>query len=137
MLREDYIHRMIRQLGEALARLAGRRGRGEYRDAIDEAGRLWDELLGVPRALVEVVDSPSLAELLREPARIRAAAELLAEEARALAGSGDPVNAAVCYRRAFELMLEARALAPEPGDDATLLELSRFVPPGEIDARYR
>ena len=66
-----------------------------------------------------------------------AAAELLVAEAKAYAGKRDPMHAGLCYRRAFELYLEARALEPTDADDAAIFELSRMVPPGEVDPRYR
>jgi hypothetical protein len=86
---------------------------------------------------VEVVDTPTLAELLRDPAKMRAAAQLLIEEGRAYAGKRDPVHAAVCYRRAFELYLEVRARDPDPNDDAAIIELARSVPANQLDPRYR
>jgi hypothetical protein len=134
--REDWIMRVVRQLVEAIARVAGFVDKHDYDGALDEAGRAWD-LLGVPRELVDRVDGPTLASLLREPAKLRAAAELLVVEAKAYAGKRDPMHAALCYRRAFELYLEARAIEPTDADDAAILELSRMVPPGEVDPRYR
>jgi hypothetical protein len=75
--------------------------------------------------------------MLREPARIRAAARLSCEEGRALAATGDPLYAALRYRRALELLLEARAIDPNGHDDAALVELARLVPSATLDPRYR
>lgn len=138
MFRDDYLIRMIKQLAAFLARVAGHNRKGEYEEALREAGQAWDELFhDVPRDLIDVVDSPTLAGMLRDPARMRAAAQLLAEEGRALAGKGDPAHAAVRYRRALELYLEARAIAPEPGDADAIQTLARDVPANQLDARYR
>jgi len=137
VLRDDYIERMIRQLAEATARIAGWTANGKLEEAIRESDRAWSELLDVPRDLVERLDGPTLAQLLAEPARMRIAGELLAAEARAHQAKGNPVHALLCNRRALELFLEARALDPEPHDEAAILELSRLVPKTEIDARYR
>jgi tetratricopeptide (TPR) repeat protein len=137
MIREDFILRLIRQLAEAISRIAGLRRSGRHDEAISEAGAAWDELLGHPRTIVEVVDTPTLASLLREPARMRVAAQLLAEEARAHEAKGNPMHAASCYRYALELVLEARAIDPNDDDDAAILELSRHVPASDLDARYR
>ena len=90
--------RVIRQLAEAIARVAGFADKHDYDAALDEAGRAWD-LLGVPRELVDRVDGPTLASLLREPAKLRAAAELLVAEAKAYAGKRDPMHAALCCIR--------------------------------------
>lgn len=137
MLRDDYLMRLIEQVADFLAQIAGHERKREYEVAIDEAGRAWDELLGLPRGVVEVTDSATLAGLLRDPAKIRAASQLLAAEARVMKGKGDPLGAAVLYRRALELVLEARALDPTDADDARVFELSREVPASTIDARYR
>jgi hypothetical protein len=137
MLREDYLMRLIQQVADFLAQIAGHDRKHDPDAAIAEAARAWDELLGVPRNLVEVTDSATLAELLRDPAKIRAASQLLVAEARVMKGKGDPLGAAVLYRRALELVLEARALDPIDADDAMVFELSREVPASTIDARYR
>jgi len=137
VFREDYIIRLIRQFADFVAKLVGLREKGEFEQAITEAGKGWDELLGHPRTLVDVTDTPMLAALLKEPAKMRIAAQLLIEEGHAHKGKGDPVHAVMCYRRAFELYLEARAAAPEPDDNAAIAELGRLVPPTQLDARYR
>jgi hypothetical protein len=138
MIREDYIIRLIKQLVAALARIVAKRQAGEYEAALAEAGKVWDDLIGQPpRELVDMVDTHTLAGMLKEPARMRVAAQLLIEEGRSYAGKGDPVHAAVCYRRAFELYLEARVLEPADDDDAVLAELARLVPANQLDERYR
>lgn len=137
MIREDYIMRLIKQLADAIARMAGFNRKRDYDAALAESERAWTDLLGVPRELVEVVDTSTLAGMLRDPEKMRAAAELLIEEARALTGKADPLNAAMRSRRAIELYLEARAIDPRPTDDASILELSRVVPAAHLDPRYR
>lgn len=136
MIRQDWILRVIEQLAAFIAKVAGFVEKGDYDRALDESARAWDEL-GVPRPVVDRVDAPTLASLLRTPAYMRAAASLLALEAQAYAGKSDPVHAALCYRRAYELYLEARAQDPQPEDDAAIFELSRRVPPSEVHPRYR
>jgi hypothetical protein len=138
MLREDHIIRLIKQLGAFLARIAGKRREGDFEGALDEAGKAWDDLIGQPpRELVDVLDTHTLAELLGEPAKMRVAARLLVEEGRAYAGKGDPVHAAICYRRAWELYLEARVIEPSDEDEVAISELARLVPANQLDARYR
>lgn len=137
MFREDYIIRLIKQLADFLARIAGKRRARDFEGAIAEAGKAWDELLGHPRELVDVIDTPTLAALLREPGKMRVAAQLLVEEGHARAGKGDPLHASVCYRRATELVLEARAIEPTAEDDAALLELGQLVQMNQLDERYR
>ena len=137
-MREDYLIRLIKQLGAFLARIAGRRKAGDYDGALAEAGKAWDDLIGQPpRDLVDVLDTPTLAGLLKEPAKMRVAAQLLIEEGRAYAGKQDPVHAAICYRRAWELYLEARRIEPSDDDAAAISELARLVPANQLDPRYR
>jgi hypothetical protein len=137
MLRDDFIIRLIKQLGQFLARIAGKRKDEDFDGAIAEAGNAWDELIGHPRALVDVLDTHTLAGMLKDPTRMRAAAQLLVEEGRAYTGKRDPVHAAVCYRRAWELYLEARVIEPSDDDHAALIELARLVPANQLDPRYR
>src|SRR5688572_14684808 len=114
MLRDDYIIRLIKQLAAALARIVGKRKAGDYDGALQEVGKGWDDLIGQPpRELVDVLDTQTLAEMLREPDKMRVAAQLLIEEGRAHAGKNNPIHAAICYRRAWELYLEARLIEPK------------------------
>ncbi|HEY5948449.1 MAG TPA: hypothetical protein VIV40_23290 [Kofleriaceae bacterium] len=138
MLRDDYIIRLIKQLGAFLSRIAGRRKAGDFEGALQEVGKGWDDLIGQPpRELVDVLDTRTLAEMLKEPVKMRVAAQLLTEEGRARAGKGDPVHAAICYRRAWELYLEARLIEPSDDDAEAMSELARLVPANQLDPRYR
>jgi hypothetical protein len=138
MLRDDYIIRLIKQLGAVLAKIVGKRNAGDYDAALQEAGRGWDDLIGQPpRELVDVIDTHTLAGMLKEPAKMRAAAQLLIEEGRAHGGKNDPVHAAICYRRAWELYLEARLIEPSDDDALVMSELARLVPANQLDVRYR
>ncbi len=133
--RSDYLMRILRQLVEALARIAGYNRRGEHDKALGEAARAWDDLLDVPRELVDITDTPTLAGMLREPGKMRVAAQILIEEGRAFAGKRDPMTASLRYRKALELYIEARVIAPEADDDQVMFELSRDVGTN-LDPRY-
>lgn len=137
MIRDDYIIRLIKQLGDFLARIARRRKEGQLDQALSDADGAWSELFDIPRELCDIVDTPTLAGMLRDPERMRAAAQLFWEEGRIHAARADPLTASLKYRRAFELMLEARALQPTEEDDSAVMELSRLVPAGQLDPRYR
>jgi len=117
MFQEDYILRMVQQLAGAIARIAGLNRREQHDQALAEAERAWGEVLGdIPPDLAASVDSRTLAGMLRQPARIRLAHEIVREQAHALAARGDTAGAARRARRALELLLEARdaeAAAPE------------------------
>jgi tetratricopeptide (TPR) repeat protein len=137
VFREDYLLRMIHQLADFIAHVAGFNRKGEHDKALAAADQAWGKLLDAPRELIDAVDTPTLAGMLREPAKIRAAAQLCYEEGRALAGKGDPLHAQLRYRRALELMLEVRAIDPDDDDDGAILELSRLTPASMLDPRYR
>lgn len=140
MFRQDYLMRLVQQLAEAIRRISGLNRSGHHDAALAAADQQWGELLDAPRALIDAVDTPTLAAMLRDPAKLRAAAKLCHEEGRALAGKDCPAHAQRRYRRALELMLELRAV--EPGGDgasddaAAILELSRLVPSDLLDPRY-
>jgi hypothetical protein len=136
MLREDFIIRIIRQVIEALARMAGLRTEGDPVAALAAADEAYD-LLGVPRDLAAAVDSATLADLLRHPEKIRAMVRLSQEEAAAYHALRDPLTAAARYRRATELMLELRVRDPRPEDAAILQELFRHIQTGTLDPRYK
>ncbi len=129
--------RLIRQFADAIARLVGLRKAGDHQAALDVANRLHDELLPMPRAMTDVIDTPSLASVLGSVEKIRAAAMLFWEEGHVYKAKGDPLTAFARYRRAHELFLEALALQPDPDDDAAILELSRVAPGRDLDARYQ
>jgi hypothetical protein len=154
MFQDDYILRMVQQLAQAIARITGLNQRAEHAEALREADRAWDEVLGdIPPELAGSVDSRTLAGLLRQPARIRLASQILSEQASALAGQGDAAGAARRARRALELRLEARAAdaaasdrpprsqrgAPgDPdGDAAAVRALLALAPTDGLAPRYR
>jgi len=131
MLRDDYLMRLIQQLAELVARIAGFNRRREYQSALAEARRAWDEL-DVPHELVDRLDGAALADLLRDPAKMRAAAQLLAEEAVALAATGDPLHATVRRKRAYQLLGEAHALDPQDDDDEAMRRIAVHLPAHEL-----
>lgn len=136
MIREDYLIRQIKQLAEAIARMLKLRTEKRYDEAIAAADTLYEEL-GIPRGLHDVVDTPTLASMLRSADAIRVAAHLQVEEGHIYKAAGDPLMAFTKYRRATELVLEARALDPKREDDAMLLELARVAPGWLLDDRYK
>jgi len=137
VFREDYLLRLIDQLAVFLCNVSGLNNLGEHEKALAEADQAWSRLLEGGRVLVDAFDTPTLAAMLRDPAKLRVAAQLLQEEGRALAGAGDPQSAAVRYRRALELMLELRATDREDRDRAAIAVLAQRVPASTMAPRYR
>jgi hypothetical protein len=133
VFREDYLMRQVHQLADAIAHVAGLNRGAEHDQALATADQAWGKLLDAPRALIDAVDPATLAGMLREPAKIRAAARLYHQEAVAWAGTGDPVLAERASHRALALMREAKARDPshaEEDDDAMIQELSRLASAG-------
>ena len=143
---EDYLLRMFEQMAEMAAHLCGfsdlvrivqLNRQGDHAGALAAIDRAWDDLFAGPRGMVQTVDTATLVAILRQPARLRVAAQLFTEEARAWNGRGDTARAAACQRRALELILEARAVAPDAEDDAVLAELRAAVPIASLSPRHR
>jgi hypothetical protein len=137
VFREDFIIRLIKQLADFVARIAGYRQAGVFERAQAEIERARDELLGFPPGLVDAIDTATIVSLLRHPDKLRAAARLFWEEGLVLQARRDPLTAAARFRRAFELYLEARAIDPQEEDTSAILELSRLLPASQLDERYR
>ena len=136
MIREDYLMRQIKLVAEALARMLKLRTEGKHDEALAVADSLYEQL-GIPRGLHDVVDTPTLASMLRTADAMRMAAQLHVEEGHVYKARGNPVDAMTRYKRAHELMLEARALDPVEADETMLLELSRLAPWYMLDDRYK
>lgn len=109
--REDYLLRMIRELGAVIARMLGQKNGGQVQEAMATLDEAEGELLGAHAQVVPRVDSATAAHILAEPQRIAAWARLLHERADLLRLAGDPDGAALLAVRARELAAEARARA--------------------------
>lgn len=119
--REDYLLRMIRELGAVIARMLGQKNGGQVQEAMATLDEAEGELLGAQAQVVPRVDSATAAHILADPQRIAAWARLLHERADLLRLAGDPDAAALLAVRARELADEARARAQ--GHEARVREL--------------
>jgi hypothetical protein len=79
VLRDDYVMRMVRQLTEALARLAGLRKAGLLDQAAEELDAAFASLGGIDPRLARDGDAALLLSLVQDPARREAMARLLEE----------------------------------------------------------
>ena len=107
---KDYIQRLIEQLADALASLLKKRREKQHAEARTLVGDSCRELLGMEYEVLVSVDPRSAAELLGHPARVRALAQLVHEDAFALEGLGDPVAADARMSLAAQLEGEAQRL---------------------------
>jgi hypothetical protein len=109
--REDYLLRMIRQLGAVIARMLGLKNGGQLQEAAQALTDAEGELLGPLAEVVPRVDSATAAHILSDPQRIAGWARLLHERADLLRLAGDPAGAQATAQRARELAAEAWARA--------------------------
>jgi hypothetical protein len=105
--RDDYLLRIIQQMGAVLARMLGLKNGGQVQEALQTLDDAEGELLGPQAEVVPRVDSATAAHILGEPQRIAAWARLLHERAGLLRLAGDDAGAALSASRAAELAAEA------------------------------
>jgi alpha-glucuronidase len=79
VLREDYVMRMVRQLADALARIAGLRKAGLLAQAEAELDAALASVGGIDPRLAAAADRATLLALVQDPARREAVARLLDE----------------------------------------------------------
>jgi len=106
MITNDYIMRLVKQLGDAIGRIAGLRDRKEYVQAHEAVGDACDELLGHQPHFLDVLDPASAAHMLGRWFKIKAYASLVETDAEIYAHEGDADRAAQLHRRALEVFLE-------------------------------
>ncbi len=120
--RNDYIMRLIQQLGVALGQIIWRKGREEYDEAEAIISRTALSLLGVDMTLLRRLSDEGIISLLRRPdtadvGPFIAAAELLAQQGDIDEARGLPDAGYDCRQKALSLFLEACLAAPEVCDD--------------------
>lgn len=114
MAQRDVVLRWIEQLGRLIARLLGRGSAGDLVAAREQVDAAVTTLLGPLAALLPRVDAPSAAELIRDPERLFAYAQLLDLDGAILEAGGDPGTAR--ERRARAVALAEAALARDGGE---------------------
>lgn len=116
MAKRDVVLRWIEEFGRLISRLLGRGTTGDLDLALEEIERATNDLLGGLAPIVPRLDSASAAQIIADPDRIFAWAQLvelggLVSEARGDAGAGLAARG-----RAVELAAEAirRDRMPRP-----------------------
>jgi hypothetical protein len=117
MLRQDYIGRLIQQIAEMLARVAGLRKEGQPEQA-DAAIEDAERALGIPVG-AERLDARSVATLLGGADKVVLAALIL--EHKALAADARGERALAAKHRARALGLLSHATPTELGQQASEL----------------
>jgi hypothetical protein len=117
MFESDFVMRAARQLAAALARIMGMRKQGQEEEADRELDELYRGLCPFDRELLDLLDPPTLAAMIRDPVRVRAICQLLTFEAER-AAEHDADRARRLRRRALALLEHG---VPEPDADARTL----------------
>ncbi len=106
MITNDYIMRLVKQLGEAIVNISKLRKRKEYVQAHEAVGDACDELLGHQPQFLDVLDAANAARMLSRWFKIKAYASLLEADAQIYAAEGDAERASQIRLRALEVYLE-------------------------------
>ncbi|BDG03877.1 hypothetical protein [Anaeromyxobacter oryzae] len=117
-LQRDWILRIVEQLAQALARVAGLRKQARTEDAVKELAGAASGLAGIDLHMAASVDAATLAGLVREPVRMAVLARVMLERAEIARDLGDAAGDLAWRRRAVELWLEAGAAGAALDDDA-------------------
>ncbi len=120
--KNDYIMRLIEQLGLAWAEIVSFKRRGKYDEAEALVSRTAQKLLGLDMTLLRSLTDEGIAGLLRRPdpsevGQLFAAAELLREQGDIDERREGADFAYDCYHKALYLYLECYLNAPEAWTD--------------------
>jgi tetratricopeptide (TPR) repeat protein len=117
-MQQDYILRMIEQLGVFVRRVTGLRQEGKTEEALNAIGEAFGSMGGLNASLIHALSEDDLINLLRargaiDSDRCLALAELLREEADIYEDLGQHAEAQPRYLKSLRLHLEA---FPDPED---------------------
>ena len=115
IVQRDYILRLIEQAAAALRRILRLTADGEPAAAVREAEAASRALLGPMADAMTAVDPATATQLIGDPSRLGAWAQLLAAEAAARRALGQDATADLLERRALAIALEAVARQPADG----------------------
>lgn len=141
-MHQDYILRMIQQMGMFTTYILGKRKKGEDEEALVEIREAYGRMTGMHASLVYGLNEDDLVAMLTvqgatHPERLVAMAVLLREEGEIYSDHDDVPNALPRMQKALRLYLEAwersDALRYEtiPGLDATVTWMEGYPVTGE------
>lgn len=91
---KDFLIRMTEEMATMLAAVLGLRKSGQPEQALQQLDKAGGEFLGVPKSTLDRLDAASVIRLLNDPAKVRAYARLVREEAEILREMGSDDAAA-------------------------------------------
>jgi len=117
-MQQDYVLRMIQQLGVFMRRVVGLREEGKTEEALQATSDAYGTMGGLNSSLVHALSEDDLIHLLRargamDSDRCLALAEILREEANIYEDLGQPEQSLPRYLKSLRLHLEA---FPDPDD---------------------
>jgi len=112
----DLVRRMIKQLGEIAARIAGLAAQRKFEEALSVVQQSERELLGPLTATLDAVDARTVRLLLGNDEKLEVWVVLLSERAKLLDAQGQHAAARSVAARAAELreLLELQGSAKSP-----------------------
>lgn len=118
---QDYILRLLQQLGAIVATIAGKRTAGDFAGAEHELNEQCLRHTGLPLVVAKQASSDDLQALLAMGGQMQLhrsliLAELLRQDAELAKARGNPLEAVVSLRRALDLV--ERALPALVGEEA-------------------
>jgi len=139
MLTRDYMMRIIQELAKLLKTALRLKDEKRFRQALDEVGRGYRDLLAIDPGMLDAMDAASAAKVIGDVARVRVVVELVLAEADIAATMGDAQRASTRWRNALELLVEGIWLSADcTDDDLALLErVVRLAPVDAVAKRYR
>lgn len=119
---EDYLLSQIRKIAAMIARAMGLRASGDIPAARAEIDNAWSSLLGPESALFRMLDPVSASNLISDPRKIAAVAQLTSAEAALAADAGDQQSERALAERVRVFAGEAVKRDPENEDVISAVE---------------
>lgn len=139
MMTQDYLMRQVEQLSRALAWILKLRRDKRYEESLSFISETCEDLLGQPAWFLDLLDLPSVAQLLDDWQQLRIYAGLLELEALIQRDMGVESRAQRIDSRSLTLLLEAFASGGRDDNNllAAIRRLGRRVPIEQVSACHR
>ncbi|MFH2008095.1 MAG: hypothetical protein ABI333_16050 [bacterium] len=106
MITNDYILRLLEQLGRAIGRMVRHRDAEQWDRAHDVFAESCEDLLGQQPRFLDLLDVQNAVRMLGKWHRVKMYSALLEADAAVWKRQGESARAAKLYRRALEIFLE-------------------------------
>jgi hypothetical protein len=130
-IEQDLLARMLEQLKELLVKVRTLREKRQFADASRLVGDSYKSLFGLDRRFLQMMEPAQVAGILGRPEKLRAFAQVMAEEADLLRQQGDVASAAAGARWTVGIVEAGKLPQDELGTRtlmARLRTLANLVP---------